>query len=136
MKQISFSKYASICQCPYTKSRRHPWMQSSMRAAQFAPFAALSGHEEAIKKVCQYLEEQKLPAEDDLLEIKRQLDYLQQKTPKTAVKISFVEKNNPAKVIELTSKVKRLDEYNRVIITDNGQHISFNCILKIEPINI
>ena len=32
------------------KSKRHPWMSRSARAAQFAPFAALTGHDEAIEK--------------------------------------------------------------------------------------
>lgn len=131
MRQISFSKYASICRDSYKKSRRHPWMQSSMRAAQFAPFAALSGHEEAIKKVCQYLEEQALPAEDDLLQIKRQLDYLKQ-ADKQLISISYIDKDKPDKIIQLTEKVKRIDEYNRVILTESKQKIPFNRILKLE----
>lgn len=131
MRQISFSKYASICRGSYKKSRRHPWMQSSMRAAQFAPFAALSGHEEAIKKVCQYLEKQALPAGDDLLQIKRQLDYLKQ-ADKQLISISYIDKDKPDKIIQLTEKVKRIDEYNRVILTESKQKIPFNRILKLE----
>lgn len=131
MRQISFSKYASICRCSYKNSRRHPWMQSSMRAAQFAPFAALSGHEEAIKKVCQYLEEQALPAEDDLQDIKRQLDYLKQ-ADRQLISISFIDKDNPDKIIQLTEKVKRIDEYNQAIVMESKQKIPFNHILQLE----
>lgn len=32
------------------KSRRHPQMSRLQRAAQFAPFAALTGHDEAIEE--------------------------------------------------------------------------------------
>lgn len=131
MKDISPDKYASILKRSYTKSLHHPWMRESMRAAQFAPFAALSGHEEAIKKVCQYLEKQALPAEDDLLQIKRQLDYLKQ-AGKQLISISFIDKDNPDKIIQLTEKVKRIDEYNQAIVMESKQKIPFNRILQLE----
>lgn len=131
MKPISFDKYSAICKRSYIKSRRHPWMKSAMRAAQFAPFAALSGHEEAIKKVCQYLEEQALPAEDDLQEIKRQLDYLKQ-ADKQLISVSFIDKDNPDKIMQLTERVKRIDEYSQVIVMESKQKIPFKLILKLE----
>lgn len=106
-------------------------MKSATRAAQFAPFAALSGHEEAIKKVCQYLEEQALPAEDDLQEIKRQLDYLKQ-ADKQLISVSFIDKDNPDKIMQLTERVKRIDEYSQVIVMESKQKIPFKLILKLE----
>lgn len=44
------NKYKDIIDLPYEKSSRHPNMPSGDRAAQFAPFAALSGFEEKIEK--------------------------------------------------------------------------------------
>ena len=41
-------KYEKIINEPYRKSDRHPHMSCHDRAAQFAPFAALSGYEEAV----------------------------------------------------------------------------------------
>lgn len=41
-------RYDDIIDLPHHVSRRHPAMSLMARAAQFAPFAALSGHEEAI----------------------------------------------------------------------------------------
>ena len=35
------------------KSKRHPWMSKMNRAAQFAPFAALTGHDEAINETAE-----------------------------------------------------------------------------------
>ena len=43
-------KYKEIINKPYVKSTRHPPMAPENRAAQFAPFAALSGHAEAIRE--------------------------------------------------------------------------------------
>ena len=43
-------KYDDIINLPYRKSRRHPQMPRTDRAAQFAPFAALTGYEETIRQ--------------------------------------------------------------------------------------
>ena len=44
--------YADIINIDYEsiKSKRHPQMTMQNRAAQFAPFAALTGHDEAIEE--------------------------------------------------------------------------------------
>ena len=41
-------KYADIISLPHPGSKKHPRMPRNMRAAQFAPFAALTGYEDAI----------------------------------------------------------------------------------------
>ena len=46
----SADAYADIIHLPHPASRKHPPMSMENRAAQFVPFAALSGHEEAIKQ--------------------------------------------------------------------------------------
>lgn len=40
--------YEDIIHLPHPEPKHHPRMSLRQRAAQFAPFAALSGHEEAI----------------------------------------------------------------------------------------
>ena len=44
-------KYDDIINLPHHVSKRHPRMSLYNRAAQFAPFAALTGYEEAIANV-------------------------------------------------------------------------------------
>lgn len=45
------SNYEDIIHLPHHVSKRHPQMSMWNRAAQFAPFAALTGYDEAIKEV-------------------------------------------------------------------------------------
>lgn len=45
----SREKYADIIDKPHHVSSKRPHMPISDRAAQFAPFAALTGHEEAMR---------------------------------------------------------------------------------------
>ncbi len=42
--------YSDIINMPHHVSKRHPRMSMMQRAAQFAPFAALTGYSEAIKE--------------------------------------------------------------------------------------
>ncbi len=48
-------KYESILNLPHHVSKRHQQMSLLNRAAQFAPFSALTGYEEAIKKTADKL---------------------------------------------------------------------------------
>lgn len=50
MKADSDIKYADIINMKHHQSTTHPHMSSYDRAAQFSPFAALTGHEEAIQE--------------------------------------------------------------------------------------
>ena len=46
-------QYEDIINLPHPVSKRHPQMSMEERAAQFAPFAALTGHGEAIRKTAE-----------------------------------------------------------------------------------
>ena len=43
-------RYDDILEIPYTKSRNRKQMSNYDRAAQFAPFAALTGHGDAVRE--------------------------------------------------------------------------------------
>lgn len=48
--QVMNGNYDDIINLPHYEPKRHPRMSPSARAAQFAPFAALTGYDEAIKE--------------------------------------------------------------------------------------
>ena len=50
MTVIYMEEYQDIINHPHHTSRKHPRMSMYQRAAQFAPFAALSGHSDAIRE--------------------------------------------------------------------------------------
>ena len=49
-------KYDDIINHPHYEPKNHPRMSKVMRAAQFAPYAALSGHSKAIWKTARFAE--------------------------------------------------------------------------------
>lgn len=51
------SNYDDIISLPHPEPKHHKRMSLYQRAAQFAPFAALTGYEDAIRKAQQEMEE-------------------------------------------------------------------------------
>lgn len=59
-------KYDDIMNLPHHVSKTHPQMPVSDRAAQFAPFAALTGHREAVAETARRTEES---MQDEVIEL-------------------------------------------------------------------
>lgn len=57
MNHKDMHKYDDMIDLPHHVSTRHPQMAVSDRAAQFAPFAALSGYGDAIRRTARLAEE-------------------------------------------------------------------------------
>ena len=51
-------KYEDIINLPHHVSTKHPRLSMKQRAAQFAPFAALTGYEDEIKETVKLAEEE------------------------------------------------------------------------------
>ncbi len=56
--------YEDIINLPHPVSKRHPRMSMEARAAQFAPFAALTGYEDAIRETALKQQEDKMHVAD------------------------------------------------------------------------
>ena len=72
----SEEKYGDILNLPHHQSKVHPQMSIYDRAAQFSPFAALTGHEAAIKETARLTEEQVELDEDKQEELNEKLQTL------------------------------------------------------------
>ena len=56
MSESTTTKYDDIINHPHYEPKHHPRMPKEMRAAQFAPYAALSGHASAIRRTAKFAE--------------------------------------------------------------------------------
>ena len=60
MNRKAEERYADIIGLPHHVSTRHPQMSMADRAAQFSPFAALTGHDAAIAETARITDERPL----------------------------------------------------------------------------
>ena len=70
------SSYKDIIHLPHHQSKVHPRMPVSARAAQFAPFAALTGYEDAVEETARLTEERMELTEEAKAMIDLKLQYL------------------------------------------------------------
>ena len=67
--------YSDIIDRERPVSKKHPPMDRMMRAAQFAPFAALTGHDEAVRETARLTEEEIALDEYEVAELNRKLRF-------------------------------------------------------------
>lgn len=73
--------YSDILKITYQKSSRHPHMSRKERAAQFAPFAALTGHKEVIKETARLTDSKKRLDENQKILVNYQLQEILHQFP-------------------------------------------------------
>lgn len=69
----TMSKYDDIINLPHHVSKNRTPMSMENRAAQFAPFAALTGHDEAIAETARLTTPKKLLSDDEMASLTREL---------------------------------------------------------------
>lgn len=122
MENISH-KYDDIINLPHHVSKKHPRMSLHDRAAQFSPFAALTGHKAAINETARLTDEKQILSEDVIAKLNEQLNLIKENigTNQTVTITYFVpdDKKSGGAYISHTGVVKKIDEYNHtVILTD------------------
>lgn len=119
MENISH-KYDDIINLPHHVSKKHPQMSLHDRAAQFSPFAALTGHKAAINETARLTDEKQILSEDVIAKLNEQLNLIKENigTNQTVTITYFVpdDKKSGGAYISNTGVVKKIDEYNRTVI--------------------
>ena len=121
------SKYDSIMNLPHHVSKTRPQMPMSDRAAQFAPFAALTGYDSAIKETGR-LTDEKIELDKDALtalDMRYQLlvDALDDEPEVTITYFQPDERKAGGKYVSAVGTVKKVDDFERRIIMQDGTKI-------------
>lgn len=127
--------YEDIINLPHYEPRNHPRMSSYKRAAQFAPFSALTGYEDQVKETAR-LTDKKVEIDDGLRNvINNKLQILQMNIKiKPKVTITYFEhdhKKSGGTYISITGNVKKIDSIEKLIIMADNKKIPMNDILSI-----
>ena len=130
-------KYDDIINMPRHISKKHPQMSLEMRAAQFAPFAALTGYDEQIEETSRITCHKK-ELNEELKEIlNEKLRIIQEKiNTRPEIKITyFVQdlKKNGGKYVTETGRVKKIDKNKQLIILEDKTEIRIEDVVEFGP---
>lgn len=120
----------------YTMDRpksKYPKMSMSDRAAQFAPFAALTGHKEAILEQQRITQTKRILSNEEKLEINEKIIELM--NLKSKCRIIYFEKDKTksgGQYMESVLSFKRTDELNKVLYFKENIQIQIDDIVDIE----
>ena len=134
----SEEKYGDILNLPHHQSKVHSRMLIYDRAAQFSPFAALTGHEAAIKETARLTEEQVELDEDKQEELNEKLQTLiahVAEHPKVSVTyFKPDDKKTGGEYVTVTGTFQKFRDYERTIVLEDGTDIECDRIVEIRVI--
>ena len=120
----------------YTMNRpksKYPKMSMSDRAAQFAPFAALTGHKEAILEQERITQTKRILSNEEKLRINEKIIELM--NLKSKCRITYFEKDKTksgGKYLNRVLSFKRIDELNKILCFKENIQIQIEDIVDIE----
>lgn len=128
--------YDDIIHLPHHVSTTRPRMPIANRAAQFAPFAALSGYDAAVKETARLTDQQTQLGESELAILNSKLqmlaDHLAEQPEVAITYFQPDEKKAGGAYVIATGRVKKVDDFEGVIVLTSGERILFERILEIE----
>ena len=127
--------YSDIINLPHHQSKTRPHMSNYNRAAQFAPFAALTGHSEAIDETARLTDSKIELDEYQKAELNDKLLLLVNSENKEDVFITYFlpdDKKSGGAYITKTGIVAKIREYEKDVIFEDGTEVPIDDIVAIE----
>lgn len=128
------NKYQDIIYMQHPTSAKHPRMSRYARAAQFAPFAALSGHEEAIQETARLTNEKIELSEDAAEELNNKFAILHEyQNASIEITVSYYVKDKRkagGEYCDYTGIFRKIDDYNKMIVFENNFQIAIEDVIN------
>lgn len=136
MKEYLKGPYDDIIHLPHPVSTKHPQMSAADRAAQFSPFAALTGHDDAIKEMARLtdqrieLDEEKKSRLDGKL---RMIQEMLLEQPEILVTYFQADsRKSGGSYLTVKGYAKKVNAYDQILIMANGLQIPIEDIYELE----
>lgn len=133
------NNYDNIINLPHHISSKHPKMSLEARAAQFAPFSALTGYEDEVKETAR-LTYDRIELDD---EVKNILNYkiqmiIKQLSERPTVSFTYFvpdTRKEGGKYITVIGNVRKIDKYKQIIVLEDKTEIPIKEIIDMSMVN-
>lgn len=130
-------KYKDIIDLPHPTSRKHPRMSLEARAAQFAPFSALTGHKEELQEEHRLTKDKIIQDEEYREELDYVLGRICHREGKAFIQCKYfvadkVKDGGDYKIA--TGIFKRIDSETNHLVLKDGMEIPLGDIVELEEI--
>jgi len=129
-------QYDDIIQLPHHVSLARPQMSMQDRAAQFSPFAALTGYDAAVKETARLTDKKIVLDEEALTFLNRKYQILVDRLDERSEVIITYFKPDTRKsggaYVEIAGAVKKVDDFERIIVMMDGTKLPMDNVLDIE----
>jgi len=125
--------YEDIIHLPHHVSQNHPPMPMIDRAAQFSPFAALTGYDAAIAETGRLTDEKIELDEQSRAQLDERLQLVMEH-PNAQVKITYFvpdARKDGGSYEEKTGSIKKIDAHSRTIVMQDGTQIPIDNVVEI-----
>jgi len=127
--------YEDIINLPHHVSSRHTPMSLLNRAAQFAPFAALTGYDDAVRETARHTDDETELDESRLVMLNERLILVKERQKEQpAITITYFladDRKAGGSYVSVTGRVKKVDDYERHVLMENGTEIPIDRIVEI-----
>ena len=138
-------KYSDIIDMPHHRSAKHPHMSMTERAAQFSPFAALTGFEARIVEEARLTDSKAELDEEQMLAISSRLGMIEEKlselrgvspTERTYPLVSVVyfvkdKRKDGGEYVTVQGRVKKIDQFQKKIFFEDGTKVPVEDIYEV-----
>jgi hypothetical protein len=130
-------RYDDLLDLPHPVSQRHAHMSAHDRAAQFSPFAALTGHGAAMEETARLTDRKLELSELQLEELNANLLAIQARIrEKPAVQITYFvpdARKSGGEYRSIRGRVRHIDEGTQTLFLTDDTRIPLNDILTLAP---
>lgn len=132
------TSYEDIIELPHHVSSRHPQMSMLDRAAQFSPFAALTGYGDAVREKARFTEERPELSEEErarLDDTLRQICAAAGEGQNPEIRILYFapdEKKAGGAYREAAGRIRKIDFGAQQIVLEDGTRIPVACVVELD----
>ncbi len=128
--------YEDIVDLPHHVSRKHPQPTMADRAARFTPFAAITGYEEMVLEEARVTDDRIEMDESSKAALNEKLNMILEfidEQPEVSITYFEPDKRKAGGAyVTVTGTVKRIDEYEHLVIMTDGKKINIDEIYNLQ----